>query len=76
VLHGLACEPEILNTVAVQATGSADLGSQAAEDITRHCIYDEERFASNPMKCGETPLADSRLPRNLSSEPEFGDGDW
>jgi hypothetical protein len=52
------------------------LGRQTAEYIASDGIYDDERFASNSMQRREAPLADSRLLRNLSSEPEFGDGDW
>src|ERR1019366_8910826 len=65
-----------LNTVAVLPASGADLGRQTAEYIASDRIYDDERFASNPMQRREAPLTDSRLLRNLSSEPEFGDGDW
>ena len=56
--------------------GSADLGGQTAEYVASDRIYDDEWFASNPMQRRESPLADSWFLRNLSSEPEFGDGDW
>ncbi|HEY6420381.1 MAG TPA: hypothetical protein VIX59_15400 [Candidatus Binataceae bacterium] len=76
MLQRLACKPEVLNTVAVLPASSSDLGSQTAEYVASDSINDDQRFASNPMQRGEAPLADSRLLRNLSSEPEFGDGDW
>jgi hypothetical protein len=76
MLHRLAGKPEILNPVAVLPSGRADLGRQSTEYIAGDRIYDDQRFASNPMQRGEAPLADSRFLRNLSSEPKFGDGDW
>ena len=65
MLHGLAGKPEILNTVAMLSSGSADLACQTAEDIASDRIYNEQRLASNPMQRGETPLADSRFPAQL-----------
>ncbi len=76
MLYRLAGKPEILNPVVVLPAGGADLGRQTTEYIASDRIHDEERFASNPMQRGEAPLADSRLLRNLSSEPEFGNSDW
>ena len=77
MLQRLAGKPKILNTLAVRSAGGADLGRQTGEYIAVTArIYDDAWFASNPMQRGEAPLAHSRLLRNLSSEPEFGDGDW
>ncbi len=50
MLHRLACKPEILNTVTLLPAGGADLGRETFEYIARHCIYDEKRFASNPIR--------------------------
>jgi hypothetical protein len=76
MLYRLAGKPEILNPVAVLPAGGADLGRQTTEYIASDRIHDDERFASDPMQRGEAPLPDSRFLRSLSSEPEFGDGDW
>jgi len=76
MLHRLARKPEILNTVTVLPASGADLGRQTAEYVTSDRIYDDERFAPNPMQRRKAPLAYPRFLRNLSSEPEFGDGDW
>ena len=76
MLQRLAGKPKILNTVSVLSASGANLGSQAAEYVAGYRIHCDERFASNPMQRGETPLADSRFLRDLSSEPEFSDGDW
>jgi hypothetical protein len=65
-----------LNTVAVLSASGADLSRQTAEYIASDSIHDDEWFASNPMQRRKAPLAHSRFGRNLSSEPEFGDGDW
>jgi hypothetical protein len=75
VLHRLAGKPEILNPVTVLSSGSADLGRKTAEYLSRNGIYNEQRLASNPMQRREAPLTDSRLPRDLGTETEFGDGD-
>jgi hypothetical protein len=75
MLHRLARKPEILNTVAVLPARGADLGRQTAKYIASNRIYDDKRFASNPMQSRETPLTYSRFLRNLGSESEFGDGD-
>jgi hypothetical protein len=50
VLHRLAGEPEILNSVAMLSSGSADLRCQTAEYVARNGIYNEQRLASNPMQ--------------------------
>ncbi|MGA7870370.1 MAG: hypothetical protein WCA22_05665 [Candidatus Binatus sp.] len=72
MLQRLAGKPKILNTVSVLSASGADLGRQAADYVAGYPIHCDERFASNPMQGGETPLADSRFLRDLSSEPEFG----
>ncbi len=75
MLHGLAGKPEILHTVPMLPAGSADLGGQTTEYVACDAIYNEERFASNPVERGEPPLTYPRFIRNLSSEPQFGNGD-
>jgi len=53
----LARKPKILNTVAVLPASGADLGRQTAEYIASDRVYDDERFASNPMQGREPDTA-------------------
>jgi hypothetical protein len=46
-----------LNTVAVLPASGADLGRQTAEHIASDSVYDDERFASNPMQGREPDTA-------------------
>jgi hypothetical protein len=46
-----------LNTVAVLPASGADLGRQTAEHIASDSVYDDERFASNPMQRREPDTA-------------------